>query len=126
YVHDVLVRGDTMYTAGIYGEGIDIVDISDRAAPSMVARFNYPGSGVHNFCSDPSGTYLYAGDEIGSGQWYRIFDVRDPHDVELVGEIIIDAGSTVHNCHTKDGRLYTPHYGRGAWGLRGTDSVAPA
>src|SRR5690606_35238705 len=115
YVHDVLVRGDTMYTAGIYGEGIDIVDISDRAAPSMVARFNYPGSGVHNFCSDPSGTYLYAGDEIGSGQWYRIFDVRDPHDVELVGEIIIDAGSTVHNCHTKDGLLYIAHYGRRVW-----------
>src|SRR5690606_9138211 len=101
YVHDVLVRGDTMYTAGIYGEGIDIVDISDRAAPSMVARFNYPGSGVHNFCSDPSGTYLYAGDEIGSGQWYRIFDVRDPHDVEHVVEIIFDACSTVYNIHTK-------------------------
>jgi hypothetical protein len=115
YVHDVLVRGDTMYTAGIYGEGIDIVDISDRAAPSMVARFNYPGSGVHNFCSDPSGTYLYAGDEIGSGQWYRIFDVRDPQNVEQVGEIIIDAGSTSHNCHTKDGLLYIAHYDRGVW-----------
>ncbi|HLT45963.1 MAG TPA: T9SS type A sorting domain-containing protein, partial [Rubricoccaceae bacterium] len=86
-----------------------------RAAPSMVARFNYPGSGVHNFCSDPSGTYLYAGDEIGSGQWYRIFDVRDPQNVEQVGEIIIDAGSTSHNCHTKDGLLYIAHYDRGVW-----------
>src|SRR5690606_25043371 len=99
YVHDVLVRGDTMYTAGIYGDGIDIVDLSDRANPTLIERFNYPGSGAHNFCSDPSGSYLYVGDEIGTGRWTRIFDVRDPHDVEQVGEIIVDANSTVHNCH---------------------------
>src|SRR5690606_41721341 len=59
YVHDVLVRGDTMYTAGIYGEGIDIVDISDRAARSWTRRSNYPGAGCHSYSPNPSGTYLY-------------------------------------------------------------------
>ena len=125
YVHDVLVRGDTMYTAGIYGDGIDIVDLSDRAHPTLIERFNYPGSGVHNFCTDPSGAYLYAGDEIGTGQWYRIFDVRDPHNVEQVGEIIVDANSTVHNCHVKDGLLYFAHYDRGAWVYDISDPVHP-
>lgn len=125
YVHDVLVRNDTMYTAGIYGDGIDIVDVSDKSNPTMIARFNYPGSGVHNFCSDPSGSYLYAGDEIGSGRWTRIFDVRDPQNVEQVGEIVIDATSTVHNCHTKDGRLYIAHYNRGVWVFDITDPVNP-
>lgn len=125
YVHDVLVRNDTMYTAGIYGDGVDIVDISDKSNPTMIARFNYPGSGVHNFCTDPTGSYLYAGDEIGTGQWTRIFDVRDPQNVELVNEIIIDAGSTVHNCHTKDGLIYLAHYGRGIWVYDIADPVNP-
>ena len=126
YVHDILVRGDTMYTAGIYGQGIDIVDLSDRASPVLIERFNYPGSGAHNFCTDDSGSYLYVGDEVGtSGQWTRIFDVRDPHDVEQVGEIIVDAGSTVHNCHVKDGLLYLAHYDRGGWVFDITDPANP-
>ncbi len=126
YVHDVLVRNDTMYTAGIFGDGIDIVDVSNKANPTMIARFDYPGSGVHNFCSDPSGSYLYVGDEIGSGQWTRIFDVRDADNVELLGEIIVDSGSTVHNCHTKDNLLYLAHYNRGAWVFDISDPVNPA
>ncbi len=125
YVHDVLVRNDTMYTAGIFGEGIDIVDVSDKANPSMITRFNYPGSGAHNFCTDPSGSYVYIGDEIGSGQWTRIFDVRDATNVELVGEIIVDSGSTVHNCHTKDNLLYLAHYDRGVWVFDISDPVNP-
>jgi choice-of-anchor B domain-containing protein len=125
YVHDILVRGDTMYTAGIRGDGIDIVDLSDRANPTLISRFNYPGSGAHNFCSDPSGSYLYVGDEVGTGQWTRIFDVRDPHDVEQVGEIIVDPESTVHNCHVKDGLLYLAHYDRGAWVFDISDPVNP-
>src|SRR5690606_12024495 len=84
YIHDILVRGDTMYAAGIYGDGIDIVDLSDRSNPVLISRFNYPNSGAHNVCSTPDGSYVYVGDEIGDEPWYRIFDVRDPHDVELV------------------------------------------
>lgn len=126
YVHDVLVRNDTMYTAGIFGDGIDIVDVSDKANPVLIERFNYPGSGVHNFCTDPSGAYLYVGDEIGSaGHWTRIFDVRDTNNVEQVGEIIVDAKSTVHNCHTKDNLLYLAHYDRGAWVYDISDPVNP-
>jgi choice-of-anchor B domain-containing protein len=125
YVHDVLVRGDVMYTAGIYGEGVDIVDISNKAQPVLIERFNYPGSGAHNVCADASGDYIYVGDEIGTGNWTRIFDVSDPHDVEQVGQIIVDANSVVHNCHTKDGLLYLAHYGRGVWVFDITDPVNP-
>jgi choice-of-anchor B domain-containing protein len=124
YVHDILVRGDTMYTAGIFGDGIDIVDISNRANPQLIERFNYPGSGAHNICSDASGSYIYVGDEIGSGQWTRIFDVRDPHNVEQVGAIIVDPNSTVHNCHVKDDLLYIGYYD--GYGARVYDISEPA
>jgi hypothetical protein len=115
YVHDIMVRGDTMYTAGIFGDGIDIVDISNRAAPTLINRFNYSSSGAHNICSTASGSYIYVGDEIGGGQWTRIFDVRDPMNVELVGQIILDPTTTVHNCHIVGDLLYMGYYdGNGA------------
>lgn len=124
YVHDILVRGDTLYTMGIYGTGVDIVDLSDRSQPELISRFNYPGSGVHNACGTDSG-YLFVGDEIGTGRWTRVFDVRDPHNVELVAEIVVDAASTVHNCHLLNDRLYLAHYDRGAWVYDVSDPRAP-
>jgi len=114
YIHDIMVRGDTLYAAGIYGDGVDIVDISNRASPQLINRFNYPGSGAHNVCSTVSGSYIFVGDEIGTGQWTRVFDVRDPMNPELVAQIITDTGSTVHNCHVVGDRLYIAHYDRGA------------
>jgi len=125
YVHDILVRGDTLFTAGIYGEGIDIVDISDRANPTLINRFNYPGSGAHNICATTDGSYLFVGDEIGSGTWTRVFDVSDPQNVELVAQIIVDAAAVVHNCHVVGDRLYLGHYTEGArvWDI--SDPVHP-
>jgi choice-of-anchor B domain-containing protein len=110
YVHDILVRGDTMYTAGIYGTGVDIVDISNRASPQLISRFNYPGSGAHNICADNTGSYLYVGDEIGQGQWTRVFDIRDAQNVELVTSIIVDPSTTVHNCHVLGDLIYIGYY----------------
>jgi choice-of-anchor B domain-containing protein len=110
YMHDIHVRGDTMYAAGIYGQGVDIVDLSDRTNPALIARFNYPASGAHNICTTEDGSYAFVGDEIGSGQWTRIFDVRDPMNVTLVGQIIVDPNTTVHNCHVKGDLLYIGYY----------------
>jgi choice-of-anchor B domain-containing protein len=114
YIHDIMVRGDTLWGAGIYGDGVDIVDISNRAAPTLINRFNYPGSGAHNVCATTDGSYVFVGDEIGSGQWTRVFDVRDPMNPELVASIIVDATSTVHNCHVVGDLIYIAHYDRGA------------
>lgn len=114
YVHDIGVRGTTLYAAGIYGDGIDVLDASDPAAITRVSLFNYPGSGAHNVCLTDDGSYAYVGDEIGSaGRWTRIFDVRDPQNVEMVGEIVVNAGAVVHNCYVRGDLLFMAHYTEG-------------
>ena len=114
YVHDIGVHGTTLYAAGIYGEGIDIVDASNPAQMTRRALFNYPGSGAHNVCLTTDGRYAFVGDEIGtSGKWTRIFDVRDPGNVEMVGEIIVDRSAVVHNCYVRGDRLFLAHYTEG-------------
>ncbi len=114
YVHDIGVRGTTLYAAAIYGQGIDIVDASNPAAMTRRALFNYPGSGAHNVCLTTDGRYAFVGDEIGtSGRWTRIFDVQDPDNVELVGEIVVDGRAVVHNCYVRGDRLFLAHYTEG-------------
>jgi len=113
-----------LYAAAIFGDGIDILDISDRSEPSLIANFNYPKSGAHNICSTDDGSHIFVGDEIGSGQWTRTFDVRDPQDATLVSELIVNTNATVHNCYVKDDIIYLGHYGLGmrVWDVRNPEN----
>ncbi len=115
YYHDIEVHGTRAYASAIYAAGgVDVLDVSDPAAIRLVSTFTYPGAGAHNTCATEDGKTIYVGDEIGtSGNWMRIFDVSDPEDAELVGEIIVDRQAAVHNCYVLGDRLYVAHYTEG-------------
>lgn len=114
YYHDIDIRNDTLYAAAIYGQGIDVLDISNKANPTFITNWNYPGSGAHNIEISPDGQFAYVGDEIGtSGQWTRVFQISDIHDVQLVSQIVVNPSATAHNSYYKDGFLYIAHYTEG-------------
>lgn len=125
YVHDIGVRGTTLYAAGIYGDGIDVLDASNPAAITRLSLFNYPGSGPHNVCLSDDGSTAFVGDEIGTGTWTRIFDVRNPQNVELVGQIIVNASAVVHNCYVRGNLLFLAHYTEGMRVFDITTPTAP-
>ncbi|HEX2896421.1 MAG TPA: choice-of-anchor B family protein, partial [candidate division Zixibacteria bacterium] len=110
YYHDYAIRNDTVAGFGIYGNGIDLIDISNIAQPDLIGHFNYTGSGAHNGVFSNDGQYLFIGDEIGQGPWTRVFDVSDPLYVEQVSDIIVDPNVVVHNCEIKGDHLYIAHY----------------
>lgn len=115
YYHDVDIRNDTVCATGIYGDGVDLIDVSNKTSPSLVGRFNYSGSGAHNAEYSADGNYVFIGDEIGSsGNWTRVFDVSDPTNVQLVNELIIDPSAVMHNCYLlEDTLLVMGHYSEG-------------
>jgi choice-of-anchor B domain-containing protein len=116
YYHDLEVVGDLAYAAAINDQGIDVLDLSDRADPSVITTIIYPAAsmGAHNVCATPDGQTIFVGDEIGSGRWTRAFDVSDLDDVELIAEIVVDPNAIVHNCYvTDDDRLHIAHYTEG-------------
>lgn len=128
YYHDVYIYGDLLYAAAIYNQGIDVIDISDKANPSLVTNFTYAVSvemGAHNVCGTADGQYVFVGDEIGSEPHTRVFDVSDLENVEEVADIIITPGQPVHNCYVKDDLLYIAHYVEGARVFDVTDPEAP-
>lgn len=127
YYHDVEVRDGRAYGSAIYqGGGVDVLGVSDPSAVRLLTTFTYPGAGAHNTCTTEDGGTVYVGDEIGSsGNWVRIFDVRDLGDVELVGEVVVDAEATVHNCYVRGDRLYVAHYTEGLRVYDVSDPHAP-
>ena len=110
YYHDVAIYNDTLAAFAIYSQGVDILDVTNKSNPKLISHFNYPGSGAHNGAFAHDGKYLFVGDEIGQGNWTRIFDVSDLDSVTYVGDIVVDPFAVVHNCELKGEHLYIAHY----------------
>lgn len=124
YYHDIDIRNDTIIATGIYGDGIDLIDVSNKNAPTLIARFNYPGSGAHNAEFSADGSHVFIGDEIGTGNYIRAFNISDPGNVTLVSTMIIDTNQPVHNCYLlNDTLLAIAHY---TLGMRIWNVVNPA
>lgn len=113
YYHDIDIYNDTLYAAAIWGQGIDVLDISNKSAPSLIANFNYSVSGAHNVAVLDSGRFVAVGDEIGGGQHTRIFDVQNLGSVTKVADIIVDPSASTHNCYEKNDTLYVSNYTEG-------------
>jgi len=126
YYHDLDIRNDTIYACGIYGDGLDVVDVSNKTSPSLITTFNYTGSGIHNCELSEDGKYLFQGDEIGSsGNWTRVWDVSNPASVSKTTDIIVDADAVVHNCYVKGKLLFIGHYTEGVRVFDISDPGAP-
>ncbi|MGH8016003.1 MAG: choice-of-anchor B family protein, partial [Candidatus Zixiibacteriota bacterium] len=113
YYHDYAIRNDTLAAFGIYGDGIDLIDITDIYSPQPIGHFNYTGSGAHNGVFSEDGRYLFVGDEIGNGNWTRVFDISDINNVEHISDIIVNPNKVVHNCEIIGPHLYIAHYDLG-------------
>lgn len=77
YVHDIYVRGDVGYAAEIQDDRVTILDLSDRAAPSIITSFANPLGVTHNTWLSEDGRYLGVTAETPGG-FLSLYDVSDP------------------------------------------------
>lgn len=113
YYHDIYVKDGIAYAAAIYGDGVDILDVSNPSNIQLLANFNYEGSGAHNCWTTEDGNYVIVGDEIGDGNWIRIFDIQYLDNISMVAEYIVDPESAVHNAYVDGNLMYVAHYTEG-------------
>jgi len=113
YYHDIYVKDGIAYAAAIHGDGVDILDVSNPSSVQLLANFNYEGSGAHNCWTTEDGNYVIVGDEIGDGNWIRIFDIQNLDNIPMVAEYIVDPESVVHNAYVDGNLLYVAHYTEG-------------
>ena len=111
YIHDGMVRGDTMYAGCIYTGDLYIVDVSDKSNPFVLGTHQTPSSFTHNAWVSDDGNYVFTTDEkpdayIGS---YNISDMSNIQEVDRI-QSNPESNSIPHNTHVDGDFLVTSWY----------------
>lgn len=116
YLHDGMVRGDTLWGAAIYEGRFYAVDVSD---PTNTAVFNgglayhaTPNEFAHNCWISDDGNTLFTTDEV-SGAYVASYDVSDLSNIYELDRIQSspDLGTVIpHNTHVMGDFLVTSYY----------------
>jgi len=114
YVHDGMVKGDTLYLANVSDGFFTIWDVSVPSNPVMIGQHGTLGAFCHNAWVSDDGDYLYTTDEITDG-YIGEYDISDLNNISLTDQIQAEPGQGVipHNTHFLNDYLITSYYTSG-------------
>ncbi len=124
YIHDSFVRDDTIYASAIYGQGLQIINATNKANLTIAKSITYANSGTHNAWTTTDRRYVLTTDEIGTTpKTLKIWNIADINNPSYVTQYANIAGATVHNVFIKGNLAYVAWYNAG---LRVIDISNPA
>ena len=111
YIHDAMVRGDTMWAGCIYSGKLYAVDVSNKSNPLTLGSATTPNAFTHNAWVSNDGNYVFTTDEQ-SGAYLTAYDVSDVNNIQEVDRIRSNSGSGTipHNVHVDGNFLITSYY----------------
>ena len=112
YLHDGMVRGDTLWGAAIYGGVVAAIDVSDKENPVILGSALTPHTFTHNAWISDDGNTVYTTDEVG-GAYIASVDVSDINNMEVIDTIQSWSPETnviPHNTHVLGDYLVTSYY----------------
>jgi len=111
YIHDGMVRGDTMYAGCIYAGELYVVDVSDKNNPSTLGTHSTPNNFTHNAWISDDGHFVFTTDET-SDAYLAAYDITDCNNIQEVDRIQSNPGSSSipHNTHVDGNFLITSYY----------------
>ena len=111
YIHDGMVRGDTMWAGCIYEGEFYAVDVSDKTNPQTIGHHPTPNQFTHNVWISDDGDFLFTTDEQ-SDSYIGAYDVSDMTNLQEVARIQSNPGSNSipHNTHVDGNFLVTSWY----------------
>lgn len=112
YIHDAVVRNDTMYAAAINSDMIGVVDFTNKAAPNVIASWTWEGSNAHNCDLTSDSNYLLTTDEVTGGDLH-IFDIRDLDNVIEVATFTANPVAIIHNVLVEGDFAFISYYTEG-------------
>lgn len=122
--HDLFVENDTAYLAEGTTGLLSIWDLTNKAAPSMLAEWAIPAGGLaHNLWPTDDRRFAVSAEET-AGKTVKIWDIQNIQDVQLVGEFI--AGSNIaHKPMFLGDTVYVSHFESGIRVLQVSSSGTP-
>ncbi len=122
YIHDCHVKGDYLYAAAFLKGTIDIVDISDKSKPTLVAQIDDPGGNTHSAWLTEDSRHLIISDEA-DGLPARIWNVEDLNNPFEVATYTANEQSLTHNPYVRGNYVFFSH---NTEGLRVVDIKDPS
>ena len=114
YIHDGMVRNDTLWAACVYYGSAFCIDVLDKSSPNTIASVNTPNSFTHNVWPSDDGNYIYTTDEQG-GAFVTAYNVEDLNNIYEVDRLQTNPGSNSipHNSFVDGNFLVTSYYTNG-------------
>ena len=111
YIHDGMVRGDTMYAGCINAGELFIVDVSDKNNPTTLGTRSTPNAFTHNAWVSDDGNYVFTTDEK-SDSYIGSYDISDMSNIQEIDRIQSnpESNSIPHNTHVDGDFLITSWY----------------
>ena len=111
YLHDGMVRGDTLWGGAVYDGFFTVVDVSDKSNPVTLVTKTTPSNFTHNTWISDDGQTLVTTDEKSNG-YLAAYDVSDLGNITETDRIQSSPGEGVipHNVHFKDNFIVTSYY----------------
>ena len=111
YIHDGMVRGDTMYAGCIQAGKVFIVDVSNKSNPTTIGSHSTPNNFTHNAWVSDNGNYVFTTDET-SDAYLTAYDISDLNNIQEVDRIQSNPGSNSipHNTFVDGNFLITSYY----------------
>jgi choice-of-anchor B domain-containing protein len=111
YIHDGMVRGDTMYAGCIYAGELFVVDVSNKNNPSTLGTHSTPNAFSHNAWVSDDGNYVFTTDEK-SDAYIGSYDISDMSNIQEIDRIQSnpESNSIPHNTHVDGDFLITSWY----------------
>ncbi len=112
YVHDGVVRGDTLWAACISNDLLAVVDVSNAASPNILPTFTWEGSNAHNCDLSTDGSHLFTTDESTGGDLHA-FNVSDLGNVQEVASWTANPDAIIHNVLVRGDLAFIAYYTEG-------------
>lgn len=127
YIHDAQVvtwetgnlAGRQLFFGCSEGRGVDIYDMTNKNAPTLVKRVTYPNmSYCHQAWLSADRKYLFVDDELDENALFvstrsLVFNVEDPENAFFVGTFSTGLPSIDHNQYVVDGFSFQANYRSG-------------
>ncbi len=111
YIHDGMVRGDTMWVGCIYTGKLYVVNVSNKSNPITIGSQSTPNNFTHNAWVSDNGDYVFTTDET-SDAYLAAYNVSDLSNIYEVDRIQSNPGSNSipHNTFVDGNFLITSYY----------------
>lgn len=112
YLHDGMVRGDTLWGSAIYAGLLVAVDVSNKSNPNLIGSVSTPNNFTHNAWVSDDGTTVFTTDEV-VGAYIAAVDVSDISNMTVIDQIQSWSPETnviPHNTHVHGKYLITSYY----------------